>query len=109
MRRYARRRMADRRGNARTRVAAPFLAGLVALGVVACSASPSASPSAAPTVLPTPAPSVAPTETAAPPTAALTPAPSGISAAPACTAAELKASHDLVEGAAGSRLTTVVL
>src|SRR5213592_586830 len=109
MGRYARPRMADRRGNARKRVAAPLLAGLLTLGVVACSATPTVSPTAAATVAPTPTPSVAPTGTAAPATAALTPAPSGISAAPACTAADLKASHDLVEGAAGSRLTTVVL
>jgi hypothetical protein len=39
----------------------------------------------------------------------VTPIPSAISAAPACTAKDLKASHDLVEGAAGSQFTTVIL
>jgi len=81
----------------------------MAFGLVACSATPSLSPSAVPTIVPTPTPTIAPTATAAPATATVTPAPSSISAAPACTAADLKASHDLVEGAAGSRLTTVVL
>jgi len=52
---------------------------------------------------------VQPTETVAPPTPAVTPAPTAVSGTPACTAADLKASHDLVEGAAGSRLTMVVL
>jgi hypothetical protein len=39
------------------------------------------------------------------------PTTSGIAAAgaPACTAADLKASHGLVAGAAGSRVTSVVL
>ena len=50
-------------------------------------------------------PSTAPTS-AAPPTAA---APTAAAGAPACTAADLKASHGLVEGAAGSRITEVVL
>jgi len=86
-----------------------LLAGLMALAVFGCSGTPAVSPTAAPTVGPTPTLTVAPTETAAPATQAVTPTPSGISAAPACTAADLKASHDLVEGAAGSRLTTVVL
>ena len=53
--------------------------------------------------------SLAPTE--APATAATPTAPPATttSTAPACAAADLKASHGLVEGAAGSRLTEVVL
>jgi hypothetical protein len=102
--------MADRRGRARTQAAAPLLAGLLVLALGACSASPSSSPTAAPTVAPaTEQPTVLPTETAVPPTDAATPAPTVSSAGSTCTAADLKASHDLVEGAAGSRLTTVVL
>ena len=47
--------------------------------------------------------------TQAPATEVATPEPTSIAAAPACAATDLKASHDLVEGAAGSRLTTVLL
>ena len=101
--------MADRGGSARTRAAAPFLAGLVALGLVACSATPTAAPTVSPTVAPTPTPTVSPTETAAPPIETTTPTPSAVTGGIACTAADLKASHDLVEGAAGSRFTNVVL
>jgi len=102
--------MADRGERTRTRAAAPFLAGLLALGLVACSAAPSTAPPAEPSVAPlTQAPTTVPTESAVPPTQVPTTAPASISAAPACQAADLKASHDLVEGAAGSRLTTVVL
>ena len=50
-----------------------------------------------------------PTGTAAPPTEAATPAPTSLSTGARCTAADLKASHGLVEGAAGSRLTNIVL
>jgi hypothetical protein len=105
--------MADRRGPPRIRAAAPLLAALLGLGVVACSPTPSAEPSEVPSVAPatqpaTVVPSALPTESAAS-TATATPAATGISAAPPCAAADLKASHDLVEGAAGSRLTTVVL
>jgi hypothetical protein len=104
--------MAERRGRSPIRAAAPFVAGLLALGVVACSATPASAPSAfasvapatgLPTLGPTASPSASPTQSAGAPEA------SGIAAAPTCTAADLKASHDLVEGAAGSRLTTVVL
>ena len=52
------------------------------------------------TAVPSPAPSPSPS-----PSAAAT----SLSAATACTAADLKASHGLVEGAAGSVLTQVVL
>jgi len=103
--------MADRRGSARTRAAAPFLAGVLALGLVACSATPTAIPTIEPTVAPTPTPSptMVPTETAAPSSESATPAPSAVAGGVACTAADLKASHDLVEGGAGSRFTSVVL
>jgi len=102
--------MADRRGRARTRAAAPLLAGLLALALGACSAGPSTAPTEAPTVAPpTELPTALPTETTVPPTEAATPTPTVSSAGSACAAADLKASHDLVEGAAGSRLTTVVL
>jgi len=100
--------MADRRGRARTRAAAPYLAGLMALASAACSAFPSTTPSAATAAPPTEAVTAAATEPAAQ-TAAATPAPSSTSEAPVCTASDLKASHGLVEGAAGSRVTTVVL
>jgi hypothetical protein len=101
--------MAIRRGSARTRAAAPFLAGVLALGLVACSATPSAAPTIEPTIAPTPTPTVVPTESAPPPTEPATPLPSVVSGGVACTAADLKASHDLVEGGAGSRFTNVVL
>jgi hypothetical protein len=107
--------MADQRGSARTRAAAPILAGLTglaalaALALLACSPTPSPAPTATPfqTIASTLEPSAI--ATVAPPTGVATAAPSAISAATACTAPDLKASHDLVEGAAGSRLTTVVL
>ena len=103
--------MADRRGSARTRAAAPFLASLLVLGLVACSATPSAQPTAAPFQTTTPSPVVTelPSQSAAATTQATTPAASAASGAVACTAADLKASHDLVEGTAGSRLTTVLI
>jgi hypothetical protein len=103
--------MIDRRGHRRVPVAAPKLlvAGLFsALLLAACgTATPSVVPIA--TTLPTVAPvSIAPVTaapvTAAPPTTAPT-----AGGTPACTAADLKATHGLVEGAAGSRLTEVVL
>jgi hypothetical protein len=102
--------MADRRGSARTRAAAPFLASLFVLALGACAATPTAPPTQPPTVAPpTEQPTLLPSETAAQPTEAVTPAPTSLAAGPGCTAADLKASHDLVEGAAGSRLTAVVL
>jgi len=52
---------------------------------------------------------VVPTESAEPPTQPATPVPSAVTGGVACTAADLKASHDLVEGGAGSRFTNVVL
>lgn len=81
------------------------LAVAVAAVLVACSPSPVITP--VPTVAPTP--TVTPTATVAPPSAAPTPAATPVAGAPDCEPADLKASHGLVEGAAGSRLTTVVL
>lgn len=88
------------------RAAALLIAGAAALGLVGCSPTPSASPTAAPTATITSAPTTAPS---AAPTVLPTTAATTAAGAPACTAADLKASHGLVEGAAGSRLTTVVL
>jgi hypothetical protein len=101
--------MADRRGSARKRAAAPALAGLVVPILLACSATPTAAPTAGPTLPPAATATAAPTASEAPPTQSPTPASSAISGARACAAADLKASHDLVEGAAGSQFTTVVL
>ena len=82
---------------------------MLALGLVACSPTPSATPSGTSPVAPTTAPTLLPTETPASPTTTPTELATGISGAPPCTAANLKASHGIVEGAAGSRLTSVVL
>ena len=103
--------MADRRGSARTRTAAPLAVVVLALAITGCSSTPSAAPSAGPTMLPTidATATALPSATAVEPSQPATAEPSAISAAPACTGADLKASHDLVEGAAGSVLTTVVL
>jgi hypothetical protein len=104
----------DRRGHASVPVAAPLLALVAfALGVAACQTTPSTTatfvpasptPTAAPTVDVTVAPpTLAPT--AAPPTTA----PSSAAGAPSCSAADLKASHGITDGAAGSLFTEVVL
>jgi hypothetical protein len=73
---------------------------------LACSPTPASTPGAATTAA-TPSPIV----TAAPETASPVPSPAGsqAAAAPPCEPANLKSQHGLVEGAAGSRLTTVVL
>ncbi len=81
--------------------------GLTAV-LVGCTQTPAST--AAPTVAAataTPAPTASPTaaSTTEPPTAA----PTQADGTPPCTAADLKAAHGLVEGAAGSRLTTVLL
>ena len=102
--------MGDRRGRTSIRAAAPFLA--VVFGLAACSSTPSptvAPPSPSPAV--TVAPSVPASE--APPSAAPSPSepPAETQAAgrAQCEPADIKASHGRVEGAAGSRFTTVVL
>ena len=99
--------MIDRRGRAPTRAAAPLVLELVVVALAACSAS-TAAPTLTPTVASTPTPTAIPTESAAPATSLPTATPTA-SGAGACAATDLKASHGLVEGAAGSRLTTVVL
>lgn len=82
------------------------LAFAMGLGVALLGCSPAASPS--PTVG-TPGPP----ETASAPPVSLAPLPTagdtGSAGTPACAVADLKASHGLVEGAAGSRLTEIVL
>ena len=102
--------MADRRGRTSIRAAAPLLAVLVVLA--ACSSPPSPSvappsPSAAVTVAPSISASVAPPSVA--PTPSAPPAETPASGAAQCEPADLKASHGRVEGAAGSRFTTVEL
>ncbi len=93
--------MLDRRG------LTTALALIVA--VLGCNAPPGPSPTVAVTLGSTAGPTgpaSAPPETLAPlPTAADT----GTAGTPPCAVADLKASHGLVEGAAGSRLTEVVL
>ncbi len=98
----------DRRGHASVPVAAPLALVLTAL-LAACGTAPTVPPTSSTTGPSTGPVTAAPT--ALPPTteAPSAPAPSVTSGAPACSAADLKASHGLVEGAAGSRLTEVVL
>ena len=80
---------------------------VVTLLAAACSAAPAASPTSSATAAPPPTATLAPATnepaTIAPPT---TPVPTQVSP---CAAADLKASHGLVEGAAGSVFTEVVL
>lgn len=93
--------MLDRRGLA--------CALVLAVGVLGCSPTAVATilPTAAPS--PSPAPTTTPTATPASPTESPTAAPSVAVGAAACEVADLKATRGPVEGAAGSRLTTVVL
>ena len=83
----------------------------MALGVAILGCNPAPSPS--PTVAATPGATVPPIgpASAAPETLAPLPtaADTGSAGTPPCAVADLKASHGLVEGAAGSRLTEVVL
>jgi hypothetical protein len=102
--------MFDRRG-----LRLPLLLAALAVGLGACSTSPSPnpSPSPSPATVPsatTPAASVVATPPASP-TPVPEPSPVGTpsSIAAPCEPADVKASHGLVEGAAGSRLTSVVL
>src|SRR5262249_27211860 len=102
--------MADRGGSARTRAAAALLVAGLAVALAGCSGAPAATPLASTTfAAPTEVPTPVPTPTGTAPTEAPTPALTSGSGTSACGAADLKASHDLVEGAAGSRLTTLVL
>lgn len=84
------------------------LLGLLAAALVAaCGSPPPSAPAIAspPTGLVTPAPATIPPATEVP----SAPPASTSAGAPPCTGADLKASHGLVEGAAGSQLTEVVL
>ena len=111
----------DRRGHASVPVAARasavLAAVLLALGLAACQVSPSTSatyqPITAGPVTPAPslAPTLAPTEVppTVTPTVAATPVPSSVAGSPGCTAADLKASHGITDGAAGSLFTEVLL
>ena len=105
--------MADRRGRIRARAAAPLVAAAFTFALLACAPSPPATPTPAPTATPfaTITATMIPTQSAASPSPTLLPSPAGtgISGAQPCTASQLKASHGIVEGAAGSRLTEVVL
>ncbi len=107
--------MNDRRGHRSVPVAAPIflLCGLCALLFAACgTTTPSGTPASTsiPTAaLVTAAPVATEPPTTAPTAAPSTEAPSAAAGTPACTAADLKATHGLVEGAAGSRLTEVLL
>lgn len=85
----------------------------LALGLTAAlvGCGPAPLTTSVPTVVatsPTPPPTATPTEPATIQPAP-TPAATQAAGAPACTPADLKAAHGLVEGAAGSRLTTVLL
>lgn len=98
--------MFDRRG-----LRLPLLLATLAVGLGACSTSPSPSPS--PEAVPSataPAASIVASPPASP-TPVPEPSPVGTpsSVAAPCEPADVKASHGLVEGAAGSRLTSVAL
>ena len=103
--------MHHRRGRAASRAAAPLVA--LAFLIAACTSTPlplastaASTPSPAPTASPSLAPSVAPPSVAPSPSEE---PPSQAAGAPPCEPADIKASHGLVEGGAGSRFTTVVL
>jgi hypothetical protein len=106
--------MHDRRGHDRVPVATPLLLLLAVGFVAACGTTPATPPldsTTAPSIGPaTAVPTVAPA-TAAPATVVpATPVPTvPVSATPACEPSDLKASHGLIEGAAGSRLTEVLI
>lgn len=93
----------------RERTHALAFALVLTVAVLGCNPPPSPSPTVAVTSRATAGPigpASAPAETLAPlPTAADT----GTAGTPPCAVADLKASHGLVEGAAGSRLTEIVL
>lgn len=93
--------MKDRRGH---RVPLAALCTLLVAGLVAACGSPT--PTALPNV--TTGPTIGPA-TAGPPSAEPTALATTTAGAPPCAAADLKASHGLVEGAAGSVLFEVVL
>ena len=103
--------MANRQGRTSIRAAAPFLAALVVLA--GCSSTPSPSVATTPTSSPavTSLPSIP--ASVAPPSLAPSPSAAPVETEPAgtaqCEPADIKVSHGRVEGAAGSRFTTVEL
>jgi hypothetical protein len=80
--------------------------GLTAV-LVACTQAPATT--TGPTLAATPVPTATPTAAPATATPTTTPAATQAAGKLACTPADLKAEHGLVEGAAGSTLTTVLL
>jgi hypothetical protein len=103
-------RMHDRRG----RTGATLAASLLVLVAACTSPGPTVVPSsiAPPTTSPTveaPTPVASPADTVAPTAEQTAPPATEPAGAAACEPSDLKASHGLVEGAAGSRFTTVVL
>jgi hypothetical protein len=82
---------------------------VLAAAVIGCNPSPPPSP----TIAPASGASVAPTAGATTPAVTLAPLPTaldtGSAGTPPCAVADLKASHGLVEGAVGSRLTEVLI
>lgn len=106
--------MHNRRGHDRAPATARFRHALVAAaGALAVAMLAGACGMTSPTAAPTTAgPSIAPTGTTtqpAPETPPPTPSPLPPSVLAPCTAADLKASHGGVEGAAGSQFTEIVL
>ncbi len=95
--------MLDRRG-------LTALAFVLAFGVAVIGCTP---PAASPSLVPTQGASAAPTVAAPSAGQTLAPLPTaadtGSAGTPPCAVADLKASHGLVEGAAGSTLTEIVL
>jgi hypothetical protein len=96
-------------GGSMTLAARLLLGGVLAAVLGACGpAAPSPSPTIAATEAPTsvPASTVAATPSPVP---TVVPTPTAVAGATPCGTADLKASHGLVEGAAGSIITEVVL
>jgi hypothetical protein len=87
------------------------LGGFLAAALVACGPDLASTPSpAAATAAPTPLILVSPSPAATTaPTLAPTSAPTAVAGSTPCSVADLKASHGLVDGAAGSIFTDVVL
>ena len=82
---------------------------VLAVGVLGCAPTPVATISPTGPATPAATPSVGPTVTPPLPTDSPTLVPTAAAGAAACEVADLKATHGPIEGAAGSRLTTVVL
>ena len=92
----------------------PIVALLLAAALCACApVTPSSVPATPtptpPTATPTQIPTAAPTEPPVTPAPTSNPTATTAAGAPACEVADLKASHGLVDGAAGSVVTEIVL